>query len=102
MKAWVKQAGVIFICGFHNFSGLDIKSAMRESSRPAAPPYFEPRNVAWTYFYGADDTYSRIDYILLSPALARNRVKAETYIPAIPNWGIASDHRPIVATFEEK
>ncbi|HEY3931861.1 MAG TPA: hypothetical protein VGM58_05770 [Verrucomicrobiae bacterium] len=56
MKAWVKQAGVIFICGFHNFSGLDIKSAMRESSRPAAPPYFEPRNVAWTYFYGADDT----------------------------------------------
>jgi endonuclease/exonuclease/phosphatase family metal-dependent hydrolase len=61
--------------------------------------YHEPRNVAWTYFYGADDTYARIDYILLSPAMARDWVKAETYIPTIPNWGIGSDHRPIVATF---
>ena len=56
--------------------------------------------MAWTYFYGADDTYARIDYILLSPAMARDWVKAETYIPTIPNWGIGSDHRPIVATFE--
>jgi len=64
--------------------------------------YHEPRDVAWTYFYGADDTYSRIDYILLSPAMARNWVTNETYALTIPNWGIASDHRPIVATFEEK
>jgi endonuclease/exonuclease/phosphatase family metal-dependent hydrolase len=63
------------------------------------PPYYEPRNVAWTYFYGKDDTYSRIDYILLSPALKRNWLADETYIPAIPNWGIGSDHRPVVAGF---
>ena len=30
-----------------------------------------PRNVAWTHYYAKDDTYSRIDYILLSPAMAR-------------------------------
>jgi exonuclease III len=48
---------------------------------------------------GADDTYSRIDYILLSPAMSRDWVKAETYIPTIQNWGIGSDHRPIVVTF---
>jgi len=64
------------------------------------PPYYEPRDVAWTYFYGKDDTYSRIDYILLSPGLKRNWLANETYIPAIPNWGLGSDHRPVVAGFQ--
>jgi endonuclease/exonuclease/phosphatase family metal-dependent hydrolase len=58
---------------------------------------FDPMDVTWTYYYGVEDTYSRIDYILLSPALARDWVKAETYIPKIPDWGIGSDHRPIIA-----
>ena len=44
----------------------------------------------------------RMDYILLSPALARDWVKAETYIPTIPNWGVGSDHRPIMATFKTR
>jgi endonuclease/exonuclease/phosphatase family metal-dependent hydrolase len=63
------------------------------------PPYYEPRDVAWTYFYGKNDTYSRIDYILLSPALKRDWLANETYIPFIPNWGIGSDHRPVMAGF---
>ena len=63
------------------------------------PPYYEPRDVAWTYFYGKDDTYSRGDYILLSPALKRNWLANETYIPCIPNWGVGSDHRQVVAGF---
>ena len=91
------------IIGRGKFKLTDTRPAERNGDNaPAEPPYFEPRNVAWTYFYGADDTYARIDYILLSPAMARDWVKAETYIPTIPNWGIGSDHRPIVATFEEK
>jgi endonuclease/exonuclease/phosphatase family metal-dependent hydrolase len=64
------------------------------------PPYYEPRDVAWTYYYGKDDTYSRIDYIAISPGLLKYWVKEDTYIPAIPNWGVGSDHRPIVAGFE--
>ncbi|MGH7977661.1 MAG: endonuclease/exonuclease/phosphatase family protein [Limisphaerales bacterium] len=89
------------IIGRGKFKLVDTRPAERNGDNaPAAPPYFEPRNVTWTYFYGADDTYSRIDYILLSPAMARDWVKEETYIPTIPNWGIGSDHRPIVATFE--
>ena len=64
------------------------------------PPYYEPRNVAWTYFYGKEDTYSRIDYILLSPAMKKNWLLEETYVLAIPNWGVGSDHRPIIAGFQ--
>lgn len=66
---------------------------------PGEPPYFEPRDVAWTYYFGKDDTYARIDYILLSPALKPGWRASETFIPAIPNWGVGSDHRPVVAGF---
>jgi len=89
------------IIGRGRFKLTDTRPAERNGDNaPAQPPYFEPRSVAWTYFYGADDTYSRMDYILLSPALARDWLKSETFIPAIPNWGTGSDHRPIVAAFE--
>jgi endonuclease/exonuclease/phosphatase family metal-dependent hydrolase len=67
-----------------------------DTARPE-PPYYEPRDVAWTYFYGKTDEYSRIDYILLSPALKRNWLPNETCIPFVPNWGIGSDHRPVMA-----
>ena len=59
-------------------------------------------NVTWTYYYGTEDSYSRIDYILISPGMAREWIKkgTETYVLALPNWGVGSDHRPIVAAFE--
>jgi endonuclease/exonuclease/phosphatase family metal-dependent hydrolase len=89
------------IIGRGKFKLTDTRPAERNGDNsPAQPPYFTPRNVTWTYYFGKTDTYSRIDYILLSPSLARNWLKNETYIPTIPNWGIASDHRPIVASFK--
>jgi endonuclease/exonuclease/phosphatase family metal-dependent hydrolase len=52
------------------------------------------------WFYPAVITlWDACDYIFLSPAMARDWVMVETYVPTIPNWGIGSDHRPIVATF---
>jgi endonuclease/exonuclease/phosphatase family metal-dependent hydrolase len=57
------------------------------------------RRVAWTHFYAKDDTYSRIDYILLSHNMARFWDPSGTRVLAIPNWGIGSDHRAIVAAF---
>jgi len=69
-----------------------------DQPNPQNPNWF-PRNVTWTHFYGAEDTYSRIDYILLSPGMTREWQKEGTYVLTAPNWGIASDHRPLVATF---
>jgi endonuclease/exonuclease/phosphatase (EEP) superfamily protein YafD len=32
--------------------------------------------------------------------MAKEWVTNETYIPTIANWGVGSDHRPVLATFE--
>jgi endonuclease/exonuclease/phosphatase family metal-dependent hydrolase len=88
------------VIGHGKFKLTDTRPAERNGDNaPGEPPYFEPRNVAWTYFFGKTDTYSRVDYILVSPALKPDWLAAETYIPAISNWGVGSDHRPIVAGF---
>jgi endonuclease/exonuclease/phosphatase family metal-dependent hydrolase len=57
------------------------------------------REVTWTEFYSKEDIYSRIDYIFVSHGMARIWNEAETRILALPDWGLASDHRPLVATF---
>ncbi len=88
------------VLGHGNGKLLDTRPAERNGdNQPNPNPRFQPRQVTWTHFYGKEDTYSRIDYILLSPGMAREWVKAETYVLALPNWGVASDHRPIVAGF---
>jgi endonuclease/exonuclease/phosphatase family metal-dependent hydrolase len=81
---------------------IDTRPAERNGDNQPHPnnPRFNPRNVTWTHHYGVEDTYSRIDYILLSPGMAREWVTNETYVLTLPNWGIGSDHRPLVATFE--
>src|SRR6266480_1057503 len=58
-----------------------------------------PRNITWTYYFAKDDTYSRIDYILLNQGMAREWQMNGTYVLALPDWGAASDHRPIIASF---
>jgi endonuclease/exonuclease/phosphatase family metal-dependent hydrolase len=64
-----------------------------------ANPRFDPRNVTWTHYYGQEDSYSRIDYLLVSRGMLREWKPAGTQIVVVPNWGTGSDHRPIVATF---
>ena len=89
------------IIGRGKFKLTDTRPAERNGDNtPNEIPRFEPRNVTWTHYYGVEDTYSRIDFILLSPAMARDWVTNETYALTIPNWGAGSDHRPIVAQFE--
>jgi len=84
---------------------FDLRPAERNGDNQPNPiARFEPRNITWTHYYGKEDSYSRIDYILVSPGMKREWLSNETYIATAPNWGVASDHRPIVAGFvaEEK
>jgi len=57
------------------------------------------RTVAWTNYHPKEDSYTRIDYLLISRNLAADWLPGESYVLASPNWGIASDHRPVVAAF---
>jgi endonuclease/exonuclease/phosphatase family metal-dependent hydrolase len=89
------------IVGRGRFKLTDTRPAERNGDiAPAGNSSFDPRNVTWTEYYGKEDIYTRMDYVLLSPALTRDLVEEETYIPKIPNWGVGSDHRPIVAAFK--
>lgn len=89
------------IIGFGKTKLVDTRPAERNGDNlPNPNPAWEPKNITWTHYYGKEDTYSRIDYILLSPGMAREWVTNGTYIPTIPNWGLGSDHRPLVAEFE--
>jgi endonuclease/exonuclease/phosphatase family metal-dependent hydrolase len=88
------------VMGRGKFRLFDTRPAERNGDGTAnAEPHHAPRNIVWTHYYGVEDTYSRIDYILLSPAMRDHWLAEGTYIPTIPNWGIGSDHRPVIAEF---
>ena len=78
----------------------DTRPAERNGdNQPNTNPRYDPRNVTWTHHFGKEDTYSRIDYILLSRSMAQEWKKDETFVLALANWGVGSDHRPLVASF---
>jgi endonuclease/exonuclease/phosphatase family metal-dependent hydrolase len=80
---------------------VDTRPVERNGDQAASEnPRWDPRHVSWTHFYGKEDTYSRIDYILLSTGMAREWRREGSYLPTLPDWGVASDHRPVVCEFE--
>lgn len=82
---------------------LDARPAERNGDTGFTPnPRWEPRTVTWTHYYGLEDTYGRIDYILLHPNSAREWLPDQSWIPVVPDWGLASDHRPILVTLETR
>jgi endonuclease/exonuclease/phosphatase family metal-dependent hydrolase len=72
--------------------------------RPAEKPHpfhmaSDEHAVTWTHHFPQEDNYSRIDYIFVSRGMAHEWLNEETYVFSAPDWGIASDHRPVVADF---
>lgn len=79
---------------------VDTRPAERNGDRePSGTARLASRQIAWTHFYAKEDTYSRLDYILVSHGMAREWNPTGTYVLAVADWGLASDHRPIVANF---
>ena len=70
------------------------RAQRRQRAEPENSKWF-PRDISWTHFHGVEDVYSRIDYIMLSPGMARELDRANSSIPVVPNRG-GSDHRPVV------
>jgi len=64
-------------------------------THPHQDPRYEPRRILWTHYFGKEESYSRVDYILLSPNLRDAVDPAGTSVLAMPDWGTASDHRPV-------
>ncbi len=69
-------------------------------SLPNPNPRYEPRRIVWTHYFGKEETYSRIDYILTSPPLRNNYHLEKSAVLNLPDWGAGSDHRPVCAEFE--
>ena len=61
----------------------------------------DSRGETWTEIYRREDRYSTLDHILVSPVL-RDAVRGEARICDRPETGLASDHRPVLATLELK
>jgi len=58
------------------------------------------RRVTWTHFYRKEDRFTRLDYILASQGMIREL--DSSFVHMMRDWGVASDHRPVVARFVAK
>ena len=54
--------------------------------------------LSWTHCWDSADTYSRIDYAMVSYGLLPEADLSATEIPFFPEWSLASDHRPLLIT----
>lgn len=82
---------------------VDTRPSERSAERApmqGRPTKNQNRTITWTYFYGKEDTYSRIDYILLNSAMAQEWHPSGSFVLNLPDWGLASDHRPVLIELE--
>lgn len=76
------------------------------TGRPERPdglralPLADDRGELWTQYWSAADTYSRIDYIMVSKKLGAEVDTTRSGIARPPSWNDASDHCPLFITIE--
>ncbi len=61
-------------------------------------PATDSRGETWTYAYRKEDTYQRVDHVLVSPGLLPLVADGRAEICDVPATMSASDHRPVVVT----
>ncbi len=61
----------------------------------------DTRGESWTHAYRKEDSYSRVDHILVSPALRPAVQGGMAHIYDGPGVREASDHRPVAVTLEQ-
>jgi len=74
-------------------------TARKDQTNAAERTPRRPRRTSWTHYYSPQDVYRRVDYILISRTMKALWLPEETYVLNLPDWGAASDHRPLVAAF---
>lgn len=62
-------------------------------------PTGDSRGHSWTHYWERQDLYSRVDFLLVSPAMKGNVVEGEGYIYDHSGYEEASDHRLVWADF---
>jgi endonuclease/exonuclease/phosphatase family metal-dependent hydrolase len=62
-------------------------------------PLADSHGEHWTQHWDFQDVYSRIDYVMLSPALKTSVLWQESKIFDHPSCADASDHRPLLVLF---
>ena len=63
-------------------------------------PAADSRGEKWTHNYHKEDSYSRVDHVLVSPGLLPAVQSGEARIYDGPGVLVASDHRPVVVTLD--
>jgi endonuclease/exonuclease/phosphatase family metal-dependent hydrolase len=56
----------------------------------------DSRGESWTYYYRREDSYDRIDFVLVSPGLQPQVEDGRARVYDGPGTSTASDHRPVV------
>lgn len=94
--------GLFIIAG--DFNDVPGSAALRRLCTSAGEPFsidtrpLDSRGEAWTYFHSPSDTWERVDYLLLSPALAAFMRPGDARIYDGPSALLGSDHRMISIT----
>lgn len=79
-----------------------LKALLTRGKRTIAEwlPAADQRGHVWSHFYRREDSYSRVDHILVSPGLRLRVREGVGHIHDSPEVELASDHRPLVVVID--
>lgn len=95
----------LVVCGDFNdgYNSAALRELIAQENLPIEDlRLFDPFGDLWTHYFRGDQTYSRIDYIMVNPAMKARWIENKSGVIRDARTYEASDHRPIIATFTAK